>query len=116
MTPGSRTQGQSGVRECPGEEAEATDAALFALPRQEGEPEVVIARLGGAAQRHAVAGQAGHQVGRAVHREFRGETRGIGERLGGRPRAVDHHPASRQAAHVDGDRTRVDADDPWHRA
>ena len=108
-------QGQSRVRECPGEEAEAADATLLALPGQEGEPEIVITRLRGAAQRHAVPREAGDQVGRAVHRELRGETRRIGERLRGRPRAVDHHPASRQATHVDGDRTRVDADDPWHR-
>ena len=108
-------QGQSRVSECPGKEAQATDTTLLTLPGQEGEPEVVITRFGGPAQGHAVPGEAGDQVGRAVHRELRGETRRIGERLRGRPRAVDHHAASRQAAHVDGDRTRVDADDPWHR-
>ena len=111
---GQHDQGEPRVSQCACQQPQATDAALLALPRQECEPEIVVARLGGPAKRQAIARQASHEVGRAVHRERRGEARRIGEGLRGRPRPVDHQLASRQAAHVDGDRARVDADDPWH--
>src|SRR4029077_5401777 len=86
---GQQDQGQSSVRERTGEQAEATDATLLALPRQECEPEIVVARLGCAPERHAIPRKAGHEVGSAVLHEFRRETRGVGEGLRGRPRAVD---------------------------
>ena len=114
---GQQDQGQPGVRERAGEQAEAADAALFTLPRQEREPEIVIAGLGGrgAAACRSPRGRPPGRARRVIERSAAKPAGSASASAVGHERSITTRPPDKPA-HVDGDRTGVDADDPRHRA
>src|SRR5207249_6033277 len=97
------------------EVAQSTNAPGLPRGRQKGKPHILFGGVLDARERQPVTGRAGHQIERTGRLELGHEARRVGQCLAGGPGPVEKQAAVVEPTEVEAHRSRVDADDAWHR-